>query len=153
MRYCRGCKTVKALECFWKNKAVKDGYDRYCRDCSRIINRKYHAKAMRNYRKSFRGLLDQKYTSMRKRVMGKDPNCINTVKGLPIVSRKEFVAWATEDNGYKKLWGAWKASGYQRGLTPSIDRIDSTKGYVFGNMQFLPFYENCRKWRTVAEAA
>lgn len=145
MKVCRTCLEEKPLSAFWRTKHNLSGIMTKCGKCEQQYNSKYHAKAMRKYRKTFRGLLDQKYTSMSKRVRGKDRNCLNTVKGLPIIPREQFIAWATKNAEYASLYKEWQISGYLRNLTPTIDRIDSTKGYIFPNMQFLTFIDNQRK--------
>lgn len=43
------------------------------------------------------------------------------------------------------LYRIWQDSGFERKLTPSIDRIDSSKGYTLDNIQWLTLSNNCRK--------
>jgi hypothetical protein len=38
---CSGCKTIKPIENFYKNKVVLDGHSNYCIDCTRENSRKY----------------------------------------------------------------------------------------------------------------
>lgn len=41
-----------------------------------------------------------------------------------------------------KLYDNWKISGYNKDLTPSLDRIDDYKGYSFDNIQLMTWKEN-----------
>ncbi len=38
---CSGCKAIKPIENFYKNKVVLDGHSNYCIDCTRENSRKY----------------------------------------------------------------------------------------------------------------
>lgn len=66
-------------------------------------------------------------------------------KGLPIVSKDEFIEWALSDPAFKRQYAAWAAAGYERRLAPSIERIDSDKGYIHPNMEWISTSENCRR--------
>ena len=50
------------------------------------------------------------------------------------MTRAEFVAWATPE------YARWFAE--RPGVTPSLDRIDSTKHYELGNLQLIPVEAN-----------
>lgn len=102
------------------------------------------ASRMREYNRTFHGRLQRAYTSMSWRVRGKDDRARSHV-GLPILTREEFYDWAYNDAEYKRLYKLWEAAGHPPRLTPSIDRIDTFKGYVIGNMQWLPHFENVAK--------
>lgn len=104
---------------------------------------------MRQYRRTLRGFLDQKYTVMSKRVRGKIANRGTTCVGLPIVSRKEFIDWAYQQAYLIPMFEKYKQSGWKRNLCPTIDRIDNSKGYLIDNMQFLTMIDNLKKdsWR------
>lgn len=63
-------------------------------------------------------------------------------KGVELLlSKEQFDQWVD------KNWQAF-ASLYAEGKTPSIDRIDSTKGYEPENMQVIDLKLNMRKDRT-----
>ena len=44
MKYCSKCKQNKALNFFNKNKAQKDGFQNYCKDCGRNANKNSYKK-------------------------------------------------------------------------------------------------------------
>lgn len=58
-----------------------------------------------------------------------------------LLSKERFDQWV--DENWQKF-----ASLYAEGKTPSIDRMDSTKGYEPGNMQVIDLKTNMRKDRT-----
>ena len=43
------------------------------------------------------------------------------------------------------LYDSWIDSDYEYRLSPSIDRINNSKGYELGNMQWLTVYGNSKK--------
>lgn len=94
-------------------------------------------------RRSFKDIPGLRYGSMLYRI--KTGGWNNSYMGLEICAREEFLAWATNDPEYARLYGQWKASGYKSALTPSIDRIDNDKGYLIGNMQWLTLADNSSK--------
>lgn len=69
------------------------------------------------------------------------------VTGDELISKDEFIEFCKDNEGeIRELWENWKANGYDRKLTPSLDRIDNNKGYVRGNLQFLTLFENQQKY-------
>jgi hypothetical protein len=65
-------------------------------------------------------------------------------EGIALLPRSEFIEWALNDTTYIRLFEEWHAAGCPYRLTPSIDRIDCTGGYVIGNIRFLTHSENAR---------
>ena len=60
-------------------------------------------------------------------------------------TKDEFIKFALNSKQYVQLYEKWVASGYSWRLTPSVDRIDATKGYSLDNIQFLTRSENIAK--------
>lgn len=89
----------------------------------------------RAYDKSFNGYILRAYGHMKQRVNGKSKPHI--YKGLPLLDKAEFIAWASKNSVYKKLHAYWVETGYKRKYSPSIDRKDSTKGYTLDNIQWV----------------
>jgi hypothetical protein len=48
-------------------------------------------------------------------------------------------------NGYEALYEAWKAADFVKRLAPSVDRLDSNKGYSFDNIRLVTWEENNSK--------
>lgn len=49
--------------------------------------------------------------------------------------------WMLQHN-YEALWTTWVASGYDKWLSPSIDRKDNTASYTLQNIQLITWREN-----------
>jgi hypothetical protein len=62
-----------------------------------------------------------------------------------IVNQEDFLEFGKNNDQYIELFNQWINSGRQRKYSPSVDRIDFTKPYVLGNIQFLTTGENTRK--------
>lgn len=60
-------------------------------------------------------------------------------------SKEEFYRWSLCSDDFLALFSEWEASGYNRKLTPSVDRVDSEKGYEFENMEWVTHSENSRR--------
>lgn len=97
--------------------------------------RKYEVKRM----------LDQRYTSIKQRCEDKVHHP-SSAYGLPYLTKQEFMDWYEETKPtFEKLYLTWQEGGFEKGLAPSVDRIDSTKGYTVDNMQWLDFSANIKK--------
>ena len=79
---------------------------------------------------------------------GKHPQYV----GLRFLSREEYQALLKSTEPLRRiLFDIWKESGYQRRLSPTIDRMDSAKGYIRGNIRFVHHYHNSAKLKPYAE--
>ena len=91
------------------------------------------------------GRLDMTYRSMCSRVKGNSTKNPELYLGKSVCSKEDFMEWAKNDEEFNKRFEDWIESGQQYSMSPSIDRIDSEKGYDIGNMQWLTVSENGRK--------
>ena len=106
-----------------------------CHPCSRA--------STKIYEKTPKGYLVRTYRNMTNRVKGILKSKAHLYEGLPICDKQEFYSWSlSEDNNYLTLLDDYKISGYLLNLAPSIDRIDSSEGYIFGNMRWVTFESN-----------
>lgn len=97
-------------------------------------------------RNSFKHFVASKYCGARKRTLGRDPYHRGAV-GKSLMSRAEFVAMVDASGVVRKMWEAWKRAGFPKYLSPSMDRIDRTKGYEAGNIQWITWQEHVGKTR------
>lgn len=95
------------------------------------------------YRRSLKGHLGQAFHHMTQRVQGKS-NRPHLYHGLSICTKEEFMEWSSVDPMYLMLHKAWTEADYDRKLTPSVDRKDSTKGYELDNLRWITASQNFR---------
>lgn len=88
----------------------------------------------RRYRKTAKGVLTNSYSHQRSR---------RHVE----YSLAEFHEKAFCSNRFQRLYAEWVKSGYQHHLIPTVDRINSKKGYTLDNIQFLTWEDNRYKQR------
>jgi hypothetical protein len=89
------------------------------------------------YEKTPKGFLMRTYRNMQSRVTGVQKKKAHLYKGLAILPRDDFYAWAWDNSEFWRLYKQWSATDYDRRLSPSINRIDTNKGYTIGNIEWL----------------
>jgi len=104
-----------------------------------------HNKVTKKYEKTKNGFLMRTYRNMLSRVSGIQAKKAHLYADKEILSKVDFYAFSHASKEFHRLFQAWEESGYCRRLTPSIDRIDSARGYIIDNMQWLTHSENSRK--------
>lgn len=121
-----------------------------CKECKKAYARLHGtSKEYDQYRQryNFTRIFNHRYTNMGLRVNGKTRREYR-VQGTDMLSSKEFMKWCRSLENMKnfyKLWVKWELSGFPRGLTPSIDRIDNLRGYTVDNIQWLTVTQNNKK--------
>ena len=53
---------------------------------------------------------------------------------------KEYVMFY--ENGFKQLYDEWVASRHKKDSKPSVDRLDTLKGYEFSNIRLVTWKDN-----------
>jgi hypothetical protein len=99
----------------------------------------------KKYEKTKKGFLVRAYRNMKSRVEGVQHSKAHLYKGKEILEKHTFYEWALSNESFNKLFKEWEDSNYCRKLTPSVDRIDSSKGYTLDNMQYITHSENSRR--------
>lgn len=91
------------------------------------------------------GFIMRKYNNMRSRILLEhEKRHLYPADGL--LSKDEFTAWlGIHYMTFDRLFRAWEESGYERRLSPSVDRIDSSKGYTTDNMELVTNSVNCSR--------
>ena len=101
----------------------------------------------KKYEKTPSGFLMRAYRNMQSRIEGVQWRKAHLYGGKPLLPREEFYEWSKASAAFWFLFHEWEKSGYNRRLSPSIDRIDPDGGYEIENMQWVPFYVNCARSR------
>lgn len=96
------------------------------------------------YEKTPMGFLVRKYRNMKSRVTGVQKKKYHLYKGLYLLPKQFFYSWSLVNLDFQELWKKWVESGYERRLCPSVDRIDSNKGYTLDNMRWITHSENSK---------
>lgn len=83
-------------------------------------------------------LLSEMYCRMVQRTERKDMSDL-------CFSKNDFMYWAYSIGDYFASYDLWEESEFSWKMRPTIDRIDSTQGYISGNMQILALVDNKEK--------
>lgn len=110
--------------------------------------RKQKREREREYlRYNFLRIWQRRYAHMKARAEGRSTNK-SAAGGKLIITQEEFFAWCKSDDVidvFLVMWSNWAQNGFRLWDAPSVDRIESDKGYTIDNIQWMPFAENCRK--------
>jgi hypothetical protein len=85
------------------------------------------------------------WLEIKRRCTKKVPNRDYVAYGKDFCTKEEFVERFLTDEKFLRLYKIWQENNYERGIAPSIDRIDETKGYTLDNLQFLSNSDNAKK--------
>lgn len=99
----------------------------------------------KRYEKTPNGFLMRLYRNMQSRTAGIQRAKAHLYNGKALLNRQEFYEWAKQSDDFWDLYTKWVASNYDRKLTPSVDRIDSSQGYFLKNMEWVTHSENSRR--------
>jgi hypothetical protein len=120
-----------------------------CRPCRNERQRVRRAESgnaeTRKYEKTPNGFLMRAYRNMESRVTGVQWRKAHLYEGKSLLERDDFYTWSLSDPTFARLFAAWKESGHDRKLTPSVDRIDSAGGYELDNMQWVTHSVNSKR--------
>lgn len=143
---CTSCNIFKSLDAFHTKSKNFDGLEHQCKVCS---NAKIRARRKNNsnvvtktYEKTLKGKLVRTYRNMLSRVKGILRSKSHLYEGLEILDKEDFYKWSLEDPEYNRIFKEWSDAGHTLKLSPSIDRIDPTKGYILDNIRWLTHSQN-----------
>lgn len=100
--------------------------------------------ATKKYEKTKKGFLMRTYRNMQSRITGVQKKKSHLYFGKELLSREDFYNFSLNDPNFHSLFDAWESKKYERKLSPSIDRVDSDKGYTLDNIRWLTHSENSR---------
>ncbi len=131
MKQCRTCKEYLELSQYGNNKKAFDGLKSQCKLCTTIEEN--------IYRKTKKGLISTMIATQRRNSKARGHS-------EPELNTQEYFLWLKDDFVFNIIFDIWTISGHKRNLTPSIDRIDNSKGYEVSNIQIttlgLNLYKN-----------
>lgn len=116
----------------------------------RIYRQSNNNAVTKKYERTKNGKLMRIYRNMKSRVSGVQKKKSHLYEGKELIDKERFYEWAHAQDDFHRLYDDWVASGFDRKLAPTVDRIDPALGYIIGNMQWLTHSENSRRggmWR------
>ena len=155
---CFKCNKQKNHNEFYKHPQMLDGRVNKCKECNKKDVRDNYAKTVderreydtERYRYSIPRILNHKYSCIKTRcIRGRSNGKKYFVTGKPFLSKEEFMEWAYSPENmevFLSLYNNWQRNGFDNKLSPSIDRINSKKSYLIGNLQWLSKSDNCKKY-------
>ncbi len=133
---------------------MSDGHLGKCKNCVKEYERskrlsnveKFNSYDKNRYRNNIERIFSCRYDGMRRRVLGL---CKRGSTGKELLNEKEFIDWCHIPevfNSFMDIYDAWVISIFERKLSPSIDRIDNSRGYTVDNLQWITQSENTKKF-------
>lgn len=114
---------------------------RKCHSCSIGAQRKSRLnsnnKITKKYEKTVDGFLMRSYRNIKSRCTGVQNRKAHLYLGMVFLDKPAFYNWANSNSDFLSLFKTWSNNDYDRKLTPSVDRIDSKKGYAIDNMRWI----------------
>lgn len=82
----------------------------------------------RDYRRGSRGFLTRRFLEMKVEA---------SRLGIEIMSRNRFGNWSRENEGFRYSFYDYEESGFDKRLSPVIERIDRAKGFTENNLKWI----------------
>lgn len=125
-KQCNKCLTTFDLNRFSLSKNNKDGYSHQCKKCK--------AEFTRNYTKTPKGKISQIFNCQKKssKDRGHPP---------PSYTKADLENWLYK-HAFTEYFNTWVNSNYSKELSPSVDRLDDSKGYCFNNIRLVYWKDN-----------
>ena len=107
-----------------------------------------------HYRRTITGFLSRSYSHMSERVRGVGvvPHKQKYWYGKPIMPREVFYEWSKNHPDFLRLFKRWTTAGHPKRLAPSVNRIDSSKGYTLDNVEWITQSQNSMLASSVTHA-
>lgn len=99
----------------------------------------------KKYEKTHRGFLMRLYRNMQSRITGVQKSKYHLYEGKELLAKNDFYDWAIKNHKFISLFNEFENNNYNRKLSPSVDRIDSSKGYLIENMEWVTHSENSKR--------
>ena len=98
----------------------------------------------KKYEKTPKGFIMRIYRNMKSRITGVQKDKYHLYSGKELLSKENFYSWALNNPVFETMFKEYENSGFNRKLAPTVDRIDSSKGYSFDNIRWVTHSENSR---------
>lgn len=91
--------------------------------------------------------LAKMYKDMKARVTGTKKGHVaersrHIYVGKPILPRDVFMTWAKNNPDFLNLYKRYVMNNFERRLAPSVNRVDSRRGYTLDNMMWMTSGQN-----------
>lgn len=140
-RVCNSCGNFCEFKYLFKKSDCKYGYAPFCLSCKLIKQQEYRKVddnfCTKKYEKTINGYLMRTYRNMKSRVTGVQHKKAHLYLGLDILDKESFYAWSLGNEDFHKLFNEYKLREYEMKYAPSIDRKDTTKGYILDNIRWI----------------
>jgi hypothetical protein len=145
-KQCNTCQEHKALFEFSKNKASPDGLQYRCRSC----DKEYQNKRRENNKEACLNY-DRKYQAKRRQDFDfRLKMLLNASKQRAALKKREHTLTLEDIKEFYPIDGKCPVFGFDlqfnsggfRETSPSLDRIDSSKGYTRDNVQIISWKAN-----------
>lgn len=121
---CASCSLFLPLDKFYKTAQQKSGLSCYCKDCQKIKNKSKYDKKADDHQWRLQQTLKASKTRASK-------------KGLEHTLTFEQLEQLYPPDNCCPIFGIELSWGLPKDTSPSLDRIDSSKGYTFDNCQII----------------
>jgi hypothetical protein len=124
VKKCADCNNMLLLKNFHRNTQQLSGYSCYCKDCTKQKNKKKYSKSSKDHVWK----LEQTLKASKERAARKNLEHTLTLEQLTLLYPKDNLC---------PIFGTELQWGFPKDTSPSLDRIDSTKGYTYENCQII----------------
>lgn len=108
--------------------------DKFLKKMARSIN-----EIVKKYHKTEKGILTQRYAKMKYDAKNK---C------LDIISQNAFKVLSRDDENFRHIYYDFISSGFDKKLSPVLERINRNEGFVEGNLRWV-FQKDKKKIRSI----
>ena len=99
----------------------------------------------KKYEKTKKGFVMRMYRNMKSRISGVQKKKSHLYFGLALLEKDEFYKWILSSKTFHELFENYEKEGFNRKLAPTVDRIDSSRGYEMGNIEIVTHSENSKR--------
>jgi len=114
------------------------------KDCSKNVRNKDVYCSSHERKVTIGRFLNNLYSAMKNRVTtGANTNRPDLYIGKPIMPKDIFLTWAKNHPDFLQMYKRWVMCEFDRKMTPTVNRINSQKGYTLDNVEWVTNSQNC----------